>query len=204
MAIKIEQCKDAIYEVDRFDVVLLPTTIYLDLHGGLAGKMRYKYPIIQEMNDKQPYADLRRLGTRLTVPVEGGPTVSLIYCCEFPTTKKPYIDYEAFEKGLRTAAAEFKGKRIACTWMGSGKWDGNGDREKCNKIIEECLGGLDVTILDYKQYTYFEERARIRSYLYHLKKKDKQKFKEMGLNEDILLKRMYLRDMNHDPQPLVT
>lgn len=204
MAIKIEKCKDAIYEVERFDVVLLPTTIYLALNGGLAGKMRYKYPIIQVLNDKQPYADFRRLGTRLTIPIEGGPIVSLIYCCESPNTKKPYINYEAFERGLRTAAAEFKGKRIMCTWMGSGRWDGNGDRERCFKIMEECLGHLDVTVMDYTQYSYFEERARIRRYLYFLKKNDKEKFKEMGLDEDILLKRMYLRSADHIPKPAVT
>ena len=43
--------------------------------------------------------------------------------------KKDFIDYDALEKCLRTANAEFKGKKVMSTIIGSSNFDGKGDRK---------------------------------------------------------------------------
>ena len=204
MAIKIETCKDAIFEVDRFDVVLVSATIYCMLHGGFGAKIRNRYPIVQEIDDVQPYADQRRLGTRVTIPIKGGPTVSLLYCCRYPNRNRVYLDYEALEHALLTAAAEFKGRSIMCPWLGSSQWDGNGDKDKCMEIMEKCLGHLDVTVFDYQQYSYWQELRRIRNYMFDMKRKDRKRFDQLGLTEDKLLKQLYMRPADHTFQPRYT
>ena len=74
--------QDLIYDTEKYDVILVGTSIYCDLKNGFQSKMRYKYPFLQEGNDKTPYADLRKLGTRLTF-YDNKPIISLLYIATF-------------------------------------------------------------------------------------------------------------------------
>lgn len=153
--------KDPIFFTDEYDVVLLGTSTACSLASGFQGKMARKYPYVDEANDKQPYRDNRRLGKRLTLKQEGKPIISLMYISKYNDSRNVTIDYEALTNCLTTANAEFKGKKVITTIVGATKVDGNGERDKCLKILEECTKDLDIDVYDYEQLTYSEECAKV-------------------------------------------
>ena len=93
--------RDAIWETDKYDVVLLGTSIYCMLTNGFQSKMRLKYPYIETANDSTNYGDKRKLGKRLTI--DGNPVISLLYIANHPHSKREFLDYDALEHALATA-----------------------------------------------------------------------------------------------------
>ena len=59
--LKIIKDKDPIWETDKFDVILIGTSIYNQLNGGFQSKIKYKYPIVDEKNRETKYADFSKL-----------------------------------------------------------------------------------------------------------------------------------------------
>lgn len=190
--VNIIKDKELIWETDNYDVVLVGTSIYCMLSAGFQSKMKFKYKFLEPANDETPYADTRKLGTRLTLKEKDCPIISLLYICNYPRTKKEYIDYEALEKCLRTANAEFKGLNIASTIIGSSKFDGNGDKEKCIKMIEECMTDVNITLYDYEQKTRREESLEYFDYIHKVKKTDKELYKKLHKEQNEYLRNHYL------------
>ena len=188
--LKIIKDKDPIWDTENFDVLLIGTSIYNQMNGGLQSKIKYKFPIVEGHNSKTRYADTTKLGTRLTI--EGKPTISLMYICGYPRPNSTTIDYEALERCLRTANAEFRGKKVLTTIVGSSEFDGNGDRDKCLNIIEENTSDLDVTVYDYKQKKRKTEIEEQRKYLKMLQKTDNAKYEKLKGVFDLYLKKLYL------------
>ena len=183
--------QDLIYDTEKYDVILVGTSIYCDLKNGFQSKMRYKYPFLQEGTDKTPYADLRKLGTRLTF-YDNKPIISLLYISKYCTKKKPGIQYDALEKCLSSANAEFAGKRVATTIIGHSIYEGGGDRDKCLEIIEKCTDKLDLTIYDYFQRKKSGEKFEYFKYVKSFAHKDKEKYKELLESERDEFKKRYL------------
>ena len=183
--------QDLIYDTEKYDVILVGTSIYCDLKNGFQSKMRYKYPFLQEGNDKTPYADLRKLGTRLTF-YDNKPIISLLYIAKYCTKKKPGIQYDALEKCLLAANAEFAGKRVATTIVGHSVYEGGGGRDKCLEIIEKCTDKLDLTIYDYFQRKKDGEKYEYFKYVRSFAHKDKEKYKELLAGEREEFKKRYL------------
>lgn len=182
--------KDPIWDTDDFDVVLVGTSVYNQLNGGFQSKMRYKYPFIDEENRKTKYADYSKMGTRVTVGKE--PSISLLYISGNYKTLSTTLNYEALEKCLQTANAEFKGKKVVTTVLGSTKFDGRGDKEKCLKIIEENTSDLDLTVYDYEQKTRKEEVDEQIKYLSFLRHTNQEKYQQLKSVFDLYLKKLYL------------
>lgn len=157
--------KEPIFETEKYDVILVGTSIYGMLCNGFQGKMANKYPYIVEENDKQSYGDVRRLGTRITVSKEDSPDISLLYICRYPQKNAESIDYEALEKCLATAAVEFKGKKIMTTVIGSTQYDGTGSKRRVLSIMRKVFGESDVDVYDYKQHALKEEASDKRKQL---------------------------------------
>ena len=172
--------KEAIYETDNYDVVLMGVSTHNMFMGNFQGKMAVKYPIVEKVNNSTPYGDKRKLGKRITID-DNKPMISLMYICTYPSRKSDYIDYDALENCLKTANTEFKGKRVMTTLLGSTKFDGKGDREKCLKIIEENTKDLDLYIYDFEQITIKEEVKRQNKYFAELRRNNKD-------NKDVLEK----------------
>ena len=144
--------KEAIYDTEQYDVVLMGLSTHNIFMGNFQGKMAVKYPIVEKVNDSTPYGDIRKLGKCITIH-DNTPIISLMYICTYPSRKDNFIDYEGLRKCLETANNDFKGKKVMTTLLGSTKFDGKGDREKCLKIIEE-------TTKDYTQYYYPEDYSK--------------------------------------------
>lgn len=161
---------DPIFSADKYDVILVGTSTACSLASGFQGKIIRKYPYVDEANDKQTYRDNRRLGTRLTLKKDGNPIISLCYISKFNMAKKPTTNYESLENCLATANAEFKGKKVMTTVMGSTKLDGMGDKEKCLEIIEANTKDLDIDVYDYEQMTAQQERRLLYRKLYNEEK----------------------------------
>lgn len=183
--------KDPIDLTDDYDVVLVGTSIYCMLSNGFQSKIRYKYPEIDEANDSSPYGDRRKLGKRLTM--DGKPTISLLFITGYPNSKKDYLDYDALRTSLLTAAAEFRGKKVMTTVLGSSRFDGNGDKDKILAIMEECTVGLDIDVYDYFQMSRIEEMKEWNRKIYRVKLTDKDKYYALRSKQDEIYKKLYLK-----------
>ena len=185
---------DPINLTQDYDVVLVGTSIYSMLTNGFQSKIRYKYPKVDEMNCKTPYADTKKLGKRLTWESgeRGVPIVSLLYICKYPNRKRVSIDYEALRNTLMTANAEFKGKKVMTTMLGSSQFDGNGDKDKVLEIISECLTDVDVDVYDYTQIEKDIEALDLVNSIKSLRKTDNDKFELLWAMRFDLLKNNYL------------
>ena len=188
--LKIIKDKDPIWETDKFDVILIGTSIYNQLNGGFQSKMKYKYPIVDEKNRETKYADISKLGTRITI--NDTPIISLMYICGYPRPNIDTVDYDSLTKCLLTANAEFRGKKVMATILGSSQFDGNGDKDKCLKIIEDSTKDLDITLYDYDQKKRADEIREQKMYLKSLQYMDIEKYNKLKNVFDLYLKKLYL------------
>lgn len=188
--LKIIKDKDPIWDTDKFDVILIGTSIYNQLNGGFQSKMKYKYPMVDEKNRKTKYADFSKLGTRITI--NDTPIISLMYICGYPRPNIDTVDYDSLTKCLLTANAEFRGKKVMATILGSSQFDGNGDKDKCLKIIEDTAKDLDITLYDYEQKKRADEIREQKMYLKSLQYTDIEKYNKLKNVFDLYLKKLYL------------
>ena len=188
--LKIIKDKDPIWDTDNFDVILIGTSIYNQLNGGFQSKMKYKYPIVDEKNRETKYADFSKLGTRITI--NDTPIISLMYICGYPRPNIDTVDYDSLTRCLLTANAEFRGKKVMATIIGSSQFDGNGDKDKCLKIIEDSTKDLDITLYDYEQKKRADEIREQKMYLKSLQYTDIEKYNKLKNVFDLYLKKLYL------------
>ena len=188
--LKIIKDKDPIWETDNFDVILIGTSIYNQLNGGFQSKIKYKYPIVDEKNRETKYADFSKLGTRITI--NDTPIISLMYICGYPRPNIDTVDYDSLTKCLLTANAEFRGKKIMATIIGSSQFDGNGDKDKCLKINKDSTKDLDITLYDYEQKKRIDEIREQKMYLKSLQYTDIEKYNKLKNVFDLYLKKLYL------------
>ena len=188
--LKIVKDKDPIWETDNFDVILIGTSIYNQLNGGFQSKIKYKYPIVDEKNRETKYADFSKLGTRITI--NDTPIISLMYICGYPRPNIDTVDYDSLTKCLLTANAEFRGKKIMATIIGSSQFDGNGDKDKCLKIIKDSTKDLDITLHEYEQKKRIDEIREQKMYLKSLQYTDIEKYNKLKNVFDLYLKKLYL------------
>ena len=163
--------KEPIYDADSYDVILIGISTHNKLMGNFQKKMAIKFPIIEKVDDSTAYGDIKKLGKNITIH-DNIPIVCLMYVCTYPT-KNTYLDYNALETCLQKANKEFKGKKVMTTIIGSTKFDGKGDKEKCLKIIEENTKDLDLYVYDYEQISISEEINRQNNYFANLRKQYK-------------------------------
>ena len=182
--------RDAIAYTDNYDVVLVGTSPYCLLNTGFQSKIRFKYPFVDEANMSTSYGDRRKLGKRLTI--DGEPVISLMYIFTYGKGWYTILDYDALERCLRTAAAEFKGKRVMTTLVGGTKFDGNGDRDKVLSLIKECTMGLDLDVYDYKQMQRHDEINAWKRKIFLIKNTDRKRYAELTKGRNEILKRLYL------------
>lgn len=179
--IKIIKDIDLFDNVKDYDIVLVGTNIYCNLSQGFQRKVMLNYPYVQEMNMSTKYADKKKLGTILECKNEGNPTFLLLYITEGnfrPDLKKDTLSYESLEKCIKLINILYKGMNIACPFLGSSRFDGNGDKDKILKIIENNSKNINVTIFDYEQKSRAEELKETRDKELKLKEENADAYYE--------------------------
>lgn len=172
---------DLFDNVKDYDVVLVGTNIYCNLSQGFQRKVMLNYPYVQEMNMSTKYADKKKLGTILECKNEGNPTFLLLYITEGnfrPDLKKDTLSYESLEKCIKLINILYKGMNIACPFLGSSRFDGNGDKDKILKIIENNSKNVNITIFDYEQKSRAEELKETREKELKLKEENADAYYE--------------------------
>lgn len=179
--IKIIKDIDLFDNVKDYDIVLVGTNIYCNLSQGFQRKVMLNYPYVQEMNMSTKYADKKKLGTILECKNEGNPTFLLLYITEGnfrPDLKKDTLSYESLEKCIKLINILYKGMNIACPFLGSSRFDGNGDKDKILKIIENNSKNVNITIFDYEQKSRAEELKETRENELKLKEENADAYYE--------------------------
>lgn len=152
---------DDLYEhINEYDAILIGTGTYCSMSQGLQRKVMLNYPYVQEENMKTKYGDKKKLGTVLDCKENGKPTFILMYVYEGnfrPDKNKEYVSYESVEKCFKIINILYKDKKLASTIIGASKFDGNGDKNKLLKIIENNSSNINLTIYDYEQKSRSEE-----------------------------------------------
>ena len=186
--------KDLIWDTDNYDVILVGTSIYNLLTQGIQSKLVVKYPDmkLEDANNGTPYADIRKLGKRITI--EGTPSISLMYICKYPHSKRVFLEYEALEKCLDSANMEFKGKKVATTVLGASRFDGNGDKDRCLDIIERHTRDIDLYVYDYEQLRKRDEiKSVYQKFNEYAQKGDWDTWWNLVYHKDEIIKKFYLR-----------
>ncbi len=186
--ITIIKDRDPIWEVKDYDVVLVGTSIYSMLTNGFQSKIASMFPDLDKENMNTRYGDRNKLGRRLTAN-NITPIVSLMYICGYPHSKRVFIDYDALENCLATADAEFKGKKVMTTMLGTTRFDGNGDREKVLDIIEKNTKNINLFVYDYEQLDKRIERDTV---INKLREEDYEKYLAIKKNINEYYKKFYL------------
>jgi len=188
--INIIKDKEPIWETDKYDVILVGTSIYNMLSNGFQSKLRLKYPYIEEINDSTNYGDLRKLGKRMTI--QGKPIISLMYIAKYPNSRREFIDYDALEHALSTANAEFRGKKVLTTMLGCSKFDGNGNKDKVLEIINRTANNLELDVYDYLQLEKRKEIALHFKKIREFETTEPEKFEQLWPIRKELIKDLYL------------
>ena len=151
---------DLFDHVREYDVCLIGTNLYCQMANGFQYKVMLDYPHVFNKNLETRYGDSEKLGTILECAEENEPTFCLCFIVKGnfrPYQFSDYLEYEALEKCLKLVNIKYKGKKIACPFLGCSRFDGNGDRDKVIEIFNRCLCDVDVTIYDYFQKSKNEE-----------------------------------------------
>lgn len=153
MMLKLIKNKDLIYDVLKYDVVLVSMNINNSMNKGFKYDISLSFPDIRKKEMETPYGDRRKYGTVLAI--ESNKTIFCIcYMYEIPYNRKNKVDfvkYDALEKCLKDINNKFKGMKIASTVMGNDKYEGNGNYSRIMETFKKCCNDLDITLYDYQQ-----------------------------------------------------
>lgn len=145
---------DLIEDITKYDVILVGTNTYHAMGNGFQKKVRVNYPNTYKLNTSTKYGDINKLGTRVTTS-DSSPIFSLCFITHGynfrPDINPDYLDYEALEKCVKTANIEFSGLKVATTFIGCSKFDGNGDKEKVLDILNNNSNNINLYVYDYNQ-----------------------------------------------------
>lgn len=157
--IKIIKDRKLILDVFEYDVLLIGMSYQNNMGCGFQYDVRINFPIVDEVNQRTPYCDPRKLGTVVSVKERG-----LIFCLCYITKGKyrpdlqgDMLDYEALSNCLECINKSYSGMKVASTLIGGAFFDGDGDRDKIIRLIEDKCKDVDFTIYDYQQKRKNEE-----------------------------------------------
>lgn len=160
MAVKIVKDVDLIYEVKKYDLILIGTSILNTLGNGFQYKVGLNFPEVFEMSRVgSKYGDLNKLGCVDYVDTE--PNFGLCYITRgrfSPRIRPDALEYDALAKCLENVKKNYSGVSIATTVMGHSIYEGGGDKDKIIGIFNGILSGEDITLYDYTQTDINEDR----------------------------------------------
>ena len=179
--IKIVTGVDLYEDINKYDVILVGTNIYGYMSHGFQRKVMLNYPYVQEKNMSTRYGDESKLGTIVECKKENQPTFVLLYINKGGfrrNSEKDYLQYESLDKCMRIANILYKGKKVACTFIGASQFDGNGNKEKVFEILTKNSSEIDLSVYDYEQLSRHDELKNIRISEIKLKEIDAEAYYE--------------------------
>jgi len=168
--------------LNEYDIIVIGVNLYYQMAHGIQLKVMLNYPYAYEKNMETRYGDKTKLGTIIEAAKEGEPTFCLCFICEGnfrPDLKKDYLSYEALENALKLINIRYKGKKVACPFLGNSRFDGNGDKDRILEIFNKSITNLDVTIYDYYQPYRDEELVAILKAETKVKETNRKKYYDM-------------------------
>lgn len=162
---KILKGDDIFNHIKEYDVILIGTNIYSNMAHGFQRKIMLNYPYVLDVNISTRYADKGKMGSIIECKKEGNPIFVLMFINEGnfrPDIKKDYLSYESLEKCMKFVNILYKGKNVACPFLGTSKFDGNGDKEKVLEILSNNSSNINLSIFDYEQLSRSDELKKIR------------------------------------------
>ena len=160
MAVKIVENIDLIYDVKKYDLILVGTSIMNTLGNGFQYKVALNFPqVFDASKTGSKYGDINKLGKVDVVETE--PAFALCYITKgryTPKNNSDALNYEALEKCLNIIKKHYSDKKIACTVLGNSPFEGGGDKSRIIEIFERVLGGVDITLYDYTQINIRDEK----------------------------------------------
>lgn len=154
---------DLIDDIQKYDVILIGTSIKNNKGNGFQHKICRNFPLIDEKNKETNYDDYNKLGTCQVINSyvnKGFPIFILCYITKgrYTPSKKPdALEYESLESCISLINENFKGKKIASTILGNSIFEGGGDRERILEIIGNNSNDIDLYLYDYVQKDYRQE-----------------------------------------------
>ena len=181
--IKIIKDVDLYDHFNEYDVILIGTNLYCSMGQGIQLKVMLNYPYVFNKNLETKYGDINKLGTILECAEENEPTFCLCFITKGynfrPDLEKDYLSYEALEKVLQLVNIVYKGKNVACPFLGTSRFDGNGDRDKVMEIFNRCITNVNLTIYDYFQKSRHEVCKEVWLAEQAVKKVDRKAYYEL-------------------------
>lgn len=150
--------KDLIYDVMDYDAILVGTSTMNALGNGFQHKVARSFPDVNKANKETFYGDKKKIGTVLVVRKKPAFCLCYIHNGRFRPDRIPdVVDYDGLERCLKWVNEDFKGKKVASTIIGHSPYEGGGNRERCLKLMEDCLTDVDLYIYDYEQVEFRAE-----------------------------------------------
>lgn len=148
---------------DAFDIVMHGANCFNTMGGGIAYQMRINFPELYEADLQTKSGDKSKVGTyTYWLRQQKAKVLNQHSRAEFKYTmlinaytqftygrEKDQFEYEGFESILKSLIPVMTYKKIGLPWIGCGL--AGGDKERILKIIEDTIGHLDVTIVEYNK-----------------------------------------------------
>jgi hypothetical protein len=163
--IKVVTGIDLYNDINKYDVILVGTNIYGYMAHGFQRKVMLNYPYVQDLNMSSNYGDEKKLGSIIECKKENNPIFVLLYINKGlyrKSSDKDYLEYEALEKCMQISNILYKGKKVACTFLGASKFDGNGNKERIFEILSKNSDNIDLSVYDYEQLSRHDELKNVR------------------------------------------
>lgn len=135
-----------------FDVIAHGCNCFCTMGAGIAKAVAARFPQALEADRRTPTGDRTKLGTCSFAEVDtahGKLTVVNAYTQFHYRGRGDKADYEAIHACMRWLAAHYHQARIGLPKIGAGL--AGGDWPRIERIIDEELGGTDVTVVEYQR-----------------------------------------------------
>lgn len=162
----------------EYDAIIVSSDLNCNMSHGYSYYVGTLFPYAFDANMATKHGDRRKLGTIIEASKEGCPTFIIAFTFKrFFSRKFDYLSYEALEKCLKEINVSYKGKRLACKFLGTAVFDGNGNKERVKKIFEDCMTDVDLTIYDKEEFTREDMYWRTRNKYKKLKSNKEEYYK---------------------------
>ena len=152
-------------DIQKYDVILIGTSIKNSLSNGFQHDIATNFSKVDEINRKTKYDDPQKLGTCEVVSSyvkDGFPIFVICYITKGryrPDIKPDALDYNALRSCLLLVNKNFKGKKVGTTLLGAEKYEGGGDSKEIYKIIDETCNDIELYIYDFVQKDFRKRRT---------------------------------------------